>query len=308
MKRILIVIAILGFGSAISYAQDSSGFRMAANIWEIESSKGEDPQKAQAAFNKMLAAWVDLPQNQKNANWSRIALSYVGQAEIKFKARDAAADALRSAALLSQQFNGRLEYATKSPNSFFDRLARIQTEIASKTGSDPLASMVSYLFQKKGDEYVVARQELDPEVKGVTIDGISESESLVQAHYFNANEGKVTFENTRWFIGPKGNVADTINHATREVLQDQYGRIQPKPIQSPILSSSVQAMEIKSAAQTTPAPAAVTPVQQPKSTPPETPSPSPTVAEAKSFPWPWIIGSILVLAIAGGILLKLRRK
>lgn len=57
---------------------------------------------------------------------------------------------------------------------------------------------------------------------------------------------------------------------------------------------------------------------QPVATPTE-PTPTPVEAASKpslvgqaespkSFPWPWIIGAILLLAIAGGILLKLRRK
>jgi hypothetical protein len=58
------------------------------------------------------------------------------------------------------------------------------------------------------------------------------------------------------------------------------------------------------ATQKTPDPLKVTPVQQSRTVE----SHKPTSAEAKSFPWPWIIGAILVLAIAGGILLKLRRK
>ena len=50
-----------------------------------------------------------------------------------------------------------------------------------------------------------------------------------------------------------------------------------------------------------------------ESTPPlesSDPRPSPAVqAElSKSFPWPWIVGVILLLAVVGGILLKLRRK
>ena len=36
--------------------------------------------------------------------------------------------------------------------------------------------------------------------------------------------------------------------------------------------------------------------------------PSSPTAETKSTPWPWIIGAILLLAVGGGILLKLRRK
>jgi hypothetical protein len=65
---------------------------------------------------------------------------------------------------------------------------------------------------------------------------------------------------------------------------------------------------ISAATQTTPVPAAATPLQQPKSTPTETPSPSTTVAESKSSSWPWIIGAILLLVVAGGIVLYLRRK
>jgi hypothetical protein len=54
-----------------------------------------------------------------------------------------------------------------------------------------------------------------------------------------------------------------------------------------------------------------TPTMTPSaSAPTATPKPSPIVqAEpSKSTPWPWIIGAILFLAVAGGILLKLLRK
>lgn len=54
--------------------------------------------------------------------------------------------------------------------------------------------------------------------------------------------------------------------------------------------------------QTTPVPPVTTPSQK------QPPSPSPTAAETKSTPWPWIIGAILLLAVVGGILLKLLRK
>jgi hypothetical protein len=64
--------------------------------------------------------------------------------------------------------------------------------------------------------------------------------------------------------------------------------------------------------QTTLAPPAPRPDQQPKSaaSPTAKPESSPIVqtGSSKSFPWPWIIGAILLLAVVGGILLKLRRK
>jgi hypothetical protein len=40
----------------------------------------------------------------------------------------------------------------------------------------------------------------------------------------------------------------------------------------------------------------------------ETPTESQSTAETKSSPWPWIIGAIILLAVASGVLLKLRRK
>ena len=58
------------------------------------------------------------------------------------------------------------------------------------------------------------------------------------------------------------------------------------------------------ATQTTPDPLIATPVQQSKTAESHTP----TVAETKSTPWPWIIGAILLLAVAGGIFFKFLRK
>jgi hypothetical protein len=273
------------------------------SISSLEDASGSANEAA--SFSRLESAWAQLPQADKAAAWPQMSLAYVDESSKRLDAKDAvtASRYLALAGALNQSFGGRLEYATKSPNAFFERLARMQTEIASKTGSDPLAGMVNYLFQKDGDEYIVARQEFDPEVNGVTIDGLSESESLVQVHYFNAKEGKVTLENTRWFIGPKGKVADTLNRATREVLQDQYGRFEPKPIRNPILSGSVQAKEIKLTAQSTLVPPAAMPVQKSKLAP----SPMPT-EETKSTLWPWIIGAILFLAVAGGILFKFLRR
>lgn len=56
------------------------------------------------------------------------------------------------------------------------------------------------------------------------------------------------------------------------------------------------------AVQTTPVPPVATPSQN------QTSSPSPLTAETKSAPWSRIIGAILLLAVAGGILVKFLRK
>ena len=48
--------------------------------------------------------------------------------------------------------------------------------------------------------------------------------------------------------------------------------------------------------------------EKPQSSVRETPTESQSTAETKSSPSPWIIGAILLLAVASGVLLKLRRK
>ena len=68
-------------------------------------------------------------------------------------------------------------------------------------------------------------------------------------------------------------------------------------------SASTPVPEPKTTTQTTPVP-----IEKPQSSVSATPPQSPMTAETKSFPWPWIIGAILFLAIAFGILLKLRLK
>jgi hypothetical protein len=77
-----------------------------------------------------------------------------------------------------------------------------------------------------------------------------------------------------------------------------------KPILLPIASPFAQATPIPPTAitsQTKPIPPLATPSQD------RTPALSPAVAENKSSPWPWAVG-LLLLAVVGGILLKLRRK
>lgn len=77
--------------------------------------------------------------------------------------------------------------------------------------------------------------------------------------------------------------------------------LQIKPVSLADVSTTLPALP--TTAQTPPAPKATTSLQQPKV------MDAPTFeAEKKSTPWPWIIGAILLLAVAGGILLKLRRK
>jgi len=278
-----------------------------SSISSLEDASGSVDESV--SFSRLESAWAQLPQGDKAAAWPQMSLAYVDESSKRLDAKDPAAAAryLALAGALNQSFGGRLEYATKSPDAFFDRLARLQTKITTRTGVDPLAGVVDYVFQKSGNQYIVARAELDPEVNGVTIDGVEESESLVQAHYLEAQGENVSSENTRWFIGPKGNVAETLRRANREVIQDQYGRYVTKPLQGSAFEKPDQAKQIAPAVQSTTTPPMTPQVKQAESTAPATLKSSPT-AETKSSPWPMIVGTILLLAVAGGIFLKLRRK
>ena len=288
-------------------ATPNETFQAAVSSWEDAL---HSPVETPLNFSQLETAWGQLPESEKKAAWPRMAMAYVNQSEQKLDAKNAkeAGKYLALAGQLNQAFGGRLEYATKTPGVFFERLARLQTAITSQTNADPLAGMVDYLFEKNGDQYMVARQELDPEVNGVTIDGVSESESLVQVHYLEARGGNVTFEKTRWFIGPKGRVADTLSHATREVLQDQYGRYEPKPLQGPV--SSIPTASKASSMPTAAQPSATVVASSSPSTPQPNATSTPTTAAEKpaTTGFPIVAVVVLLAVIAGAAVFFLRRK
>jgi hypothetical protein len=306
MKTLLRLLMVIACCSAWG-ATPNETFQAALSSWEDAL---HSPVETPSNFLQLETAWGQLPESEKKAVWPRMAMAYVDQSEQKLDAKNAneAGKYLALAGQLNQAFGGRLEYATKTPGVFFERLARLQTAITSQTDADPLAGMVDYLFEKNGDQYLVARQELDPEVNGVTIDGVSESESLVQVHYLEARGGNVTFEKTRWFIGPKGHVAETLRHATREVLQDQYGRYEPKPLQAPVSSipTASKAGSVPTAAQ----PSAAVAATLAPSMPLPNATAIPTVAAEKTGTTGFLIVPVVIVAavIVGVAVFFLRRK
>lgn len=98
--------------------------------------------------------------------------------------------------------------------------------------------------------------------------------------------------------------------AQAKSVRDMLGESVPTP--SPIVdllptvakeSASTPVPEPETTKQSTPVP-----TEKPEPSVLATPTQSPMTAEPKSTPWPQIVGAILLLAVAGGILLKLRRK
>lgn len=98
--------------------------------------------------------------------------------------------------------------------------------------------------------------------------------------------------------------------AQSKSVRDMLGESVPTP--APIIDLLPKVVK-ESAFTPKPAPMATTqstpvPTEKPQSPVPATPSQSLTATDTKSTPWPWIIGAILLLAVAGGILFKFRRK
>lgn len=307
MKRLSLLVWLFAATAFVTSADQQGDFQVAASAWEdlaAAAAGSVTPQQSKATFANLDGAWQRLPQSAKEAAWPRMALAYVGQSESELASSNAnaAAQALRAAGILNQRFGGRLEYATKSPVSFFERLAKLQTGITQATAADPLAGLVNYLFRKDGEKYIVARQELDPEVKGITVDGVADSEALAQVHELSAQDGQAVLEKTRWVIGPKGRVEETVRRATREVSFDEDGRLSAKPISTPVLGSREAPPPQPSATPPAATPAPSTPV--PTATPAPS-SPAPTVAESpapvverKSPVWPWLVGIAALTVIA----------
>ncbi len=290
------------------YAESPKDF-FQSSISSLEDASGSASEVA--SFSRLESAWAQLPHGDKAAAWPQMSMAYVDESSKLLDANDsvAAARYLALAGALNQKFGGRLEYATKSPNAFFDRLASLQVEIATRTGVDPLAGVVDYFFQKSGNKYIVAREELDPEINGVTIDGVKESESLVQAHYLEAHGENVSVKSTRWFIGPKGNIADTLRQANREVLQDQYGRYVAGPLRGAVLSSTGQEDHITPSVQSTHVPS-LPPLVQTTEIMAPTPTMQSTTAKTNSAPSgiPIVHVAIVVVVVMGIVLYLLRRK
>ena len=118
------------------------------------------------------------------------------------------------------------------------------------------------------------------------------------------------------FLGEKAIVGeDFVTSIGAAELASKYGvKIDPRTYQQALaeeMSASPSTEQTKPspiATQVTHVPPTASPMQQPKSLSPDIPSPSTTVAESKSTTWPWIIGAILLLAAAGGIVLYLLRR
>ncbi len=215
-------------------ADDSVRFHAALSVLEsLESGQAANVAlRHEAAFPGLLIAWRDLKETQKAAAWPQMSLAWIKHAEIELASGQGAdaEKALQEAAGLNTRYQGRLEYSTKSPSSFFLRLAKLHVAVAESTGRDPLLDQVGYLFRKNGENYLVARQELYPEVEGITLSEIANSERLVQLHELGVKTGKVLLRKTRWLIGPGDSLEEILANANRQITFGKDGDLSSIPI------------------------------------------------------------------------------
>lgn len=308
MKRLYLIASLYSATAFVAVADQRADFQAAMSAWEELATQptGLVPaSQSRPVLTTLDAIWKALPQSEKEAAWPRMALAYIGQSEVELASNSAseAARQLKAAGSLYQRFGGRIEYATKSPNAFFERLAKLQAGVAQATGADPLSGMTDYLFRQQGDKYIVARQELDPEVEGITVDGVTELEVLAQVLQVSTQDGQAMIERTRWVVGPKGRVEETLRRATREVSFDENGRLSAKPLSASVFAPDAKRAEASPPqlpATPTPITAAATgtPESSPQPATPMAPSPAATV-EQRGPVWPWLVGILaLVLVVA----------
>lgn len=184
--------------------------------------------------SQALQIWSTAPPEEKDAVAHRMALIHFERstrlaASGNFKA---AASELSEEETMQKVFGGRIEFATKSPDTFFRDLIELQALVTAETGSDPLADKVGYSFQKEGDGFTAARLELGDDVAGITVPEIKSEEALALVHRISRQGGRFVASAPKWFVVPKGSLPDVLKQATREVRFDSNGKMTVQTLQA----------------------------------------------------------------------------
>ena len=269
---------------------------------------GASDEEYLQASGQTLQLWIAATPEDKASVAHRMALIHFERARRlatsgNFKA---AAEELRAEAVMQKEFDGRLEFATKSPDSFFLELVELQALVTAETGSDPLAGQVDYYFEKNGNGFTAARLELGDDAAGITVPEFGADDALALVYRLNKQGGKFVATTPKWLVVPKGELPDVLEQATREVAFDADGRMtvrnlkvqqaEPSPKTDPSAADNAASPQVPSHVQL---PAPKKPTEQ-KPTP-STPSEEP----ASSTRWPVVVA---VIGAALGLLWLLHKK
>lgn len=305
MNRILIF--------AVAWALASSNIADAQTILDsiqrlraVEKADGDfDPAAYLEITNQALHAWDKASEEEKMRFSSKMFLVHFRRAQImaatgNFKA---AADELRAEAVMQKDFEGRLEFATKSPDAFFRDLVELQAQLTAETGSDPLADQVGYSFERDGDGFTAARLELGDDISGITVPEIGADEALALVHRLDKQGGKFVATASRWLVVPKGRLPDVLKQAIHEVAFDSDGRMtvhslkahaEPSSKADPSVAANMASPEVPSH------------VQPPS--PKKALEAMPTPIEKPTSSTPWSIVVMLIVAVLGLLWLLLKKR
>lgn len=266
-----------------------------------EIGNGASDAEYLQASGQTLQLWNAAAPDDKASVAHMMALIHFERAR-RFATSDdfkAAAYELKAEAVMQKEFGGRMEFATKSPDSFFQELVELQALVTAETGSDPLADQVGYYFEKDGNAFTVARFELYDDVGGITVPEIEENDVLALVFRLNRQGDKFVATTPKWLVVPKGELPDVLKQATREVAFDTDGRMtvrnlkgqdEASPKAEPSATDKTASPQVPS--QVLPqAPAMKKPTEQ-------NPTPSKPVEEA-AFLTRWPLLAVVIVAAFG---------
>ena len=305
MKPIFTFILAVG----IAWATPAFGQELLDSIRRIVSiEKSETPYKPAeylAETDNAIRAWNRASMDERTQFSVKMFLVHYRRAEIlaasgNFKA---ASVELTAEAVMQKEFGGRIEFATKSPDTFFRDLIELQALVTAETGSDPLADKVGYSFQKEGDGFTAARLELGDDVAGITVPEIKTEEALALVHRISRQGGRFMASAPKWLVVPKGSLPDVLKQATREVGFDPNGKMTLQTLQAGSGTESTTT-NLDSPTATSQLPPVVRP---PTPTKAHEVKP-PTLSEKPTSSTPWSIVAVLVVVAFGLLCLLLKKR
>ncbi len=223
----IIVAAFVAVFSQFASAQDDL-LESVRRIGAMEKADVPfDPAEYMTISDQALHAWSAASEDDRARFSLKMFLVHFRRAGIFAAAGNfsAAAAELKEEAMMQNEFGGRLEFATKSPDSFFYELVELQALVTAETGSDPLAGQVGYYFEKDGNGFTAARLELYDDVAGITVPEVGDNDALALVYRLNKQGGKFVATTPKWLVVPKGALSDVLEQATREVTFDADGKM-----------------------------------------------------------------------------------
>lgn len=255
--------------------------------------------------DEALRNWSASSEDDRSRFSMKMFLVHFRRAQIFSDAGDfkSAAAELADEVALQAKYGGRIEFSTKSPDSFFINLTELQAQVTAETGSDPLADKVGYSFQKEGDGFTAARLELGDDVAGITVPEIEIEEALALVHRISRQGGRFVASAPKWFVVPKGRLPDVLKQAKREVWFDATGKMTVQTLQAGSSTKST----------TTNLDSATASSQLPPVVQPPTPTKAhdvkpPILSEKPTSSTPWSIIVVLVVVAIGLLWLLLKKR